>query len=224
MNFRHLMTSLFAGGAALALAATTLQAQTNYSGQKASGNLSVGVGFAGGASIAVDAPEGAKTLPMFAYRVSADGTYPLTPQISACLSLGLDSRGSVYGLAGNTDNQTQTRLNYFSIFPAVRFSAFVLGLNIGLPMGGTETTKIPGIPDHSATIDASSSDLSTMIAPTIGAVVNLMDEQVGWLGFTILADYPVNNINGGSSSFNTNLPSLRLGLTWQFAIPGTGLK
>jgi hypothetical protein len=242
MNIRPLVTTLFASGVALAMAATTLTAQTNYSDQKASGNLTIGAEFQPGISLSVDPPEGSTTGPLFAYRVGAASSYPLSSSVWAMLNLGLDSRGVNFLDANNSDNRTETRVNYFSIFPAFRFSAFILGVNFGLPLGGT-VTDVTSSSNHSTTLDASKDNLATMIEPRIGAVLPLIDEKGGWLGLTVMAGYTLNEIKtltddekaaqelakqlaqsfgADVPSFGkTNMVSFHLGLTYQFAIPGT---
>src|SRR5436853_4950377 len=71
-------------------------AQTDYSSMKATRSLTIGAGFAGGASLQTDAPTDQKVGIVFAYRATVDATYPLTPTIGVAMSLGLDSRGTKF--------------------------------------------------------------------------------------------------------------------------------
>jgi hypothetical protein len=205
-------------------------AQTDYR-TKATGMLSVGAGFAGGASLAIEPPDGFKNKPLFAWRLTADATYPLNPTVAAMLSIGLDSRGWRTHVHDEEDAFTDTRISYFTIFPAFRFSAFTLGVNIGFPMSATQTA--PDISGNEITEDFSETRMSpfngtlnTMIEPRLGVVIPVVDEDIGWLGLTLGGGIALDkafepNID---SDANFQMVSGHLGFTWQFGIKGTGRR
>jgi hypothetical protein len=217
-------TTIVLAAALLAAAVTNVSAQSDYSKRKASRSLTVGLGFAGGASLDThEPPEGTNVSPIFAWRGTVDATYPLTPVISTTLSFGLDSRGTKYYADADDEVYNVGRFTYFTLTPAFRFSAFYLGLNLGFPMSGTSTVK-QGSNASEQTADVSDATMEfyqTMIEPRIGAIIPLMDEESGWLGLTIIGGYQVNEI---IEKAENHYASLHLGLTWQFAIPGTKTK
>jgi hypothetical protein len=67
-----------------------------------------------------------------------------------------------------------------------------------------------------------------MIEPRIGLLIPVLDNQTGWLGVSAMVGYPLNRVtkpvevNGETFEDPHQLVSLQLGVTWQFAIPGTG--
>jgi hypothetical protein len=197
--------------------------------------LSVGLGFAGGISMTIDAPENWKLAPgNFAYRTGVDVSYPLTPSIGATLGLGLDSRATkLYWYSDKTLWESR-RVDYFSITPGFRFSSFFLGLNLGIPMGGARFWQnAADVGEQSIDLDNDADKLLVMIEPRVGVVVPVLDEEIGWLGLSFTAGYNLNNMSDridfmpGSArktTLGTQTLSAHLGLTWQFGIPGTGRK
>lgn len=225
--------SLRGVAAALALVAVSatspLSAQTDYSNRLASSQLTVGPGFALGASMILSPDDRFKISPIFSYHVGVDATYPLTPTIASTLSLGIESRGTQIYPDGASDAYVNTRVSYFHITPGFTFSAFYIGLNIGMPTGGSSETK-----DKSTDFSADAEEnLQTLIEPRVGVVIPVMDSQVGWLGITLTGGVSIDEfIDRGErpSSIdaddwgNFQNASLYLGSTFQFAIPGTGKR
>lgn len=230
MMFRTTLRSL-AALSTLVLTCAAASAQTDYSAHSATDGLTVGLSFSGGVTMTTDATENYKVAPVFSYKTGVDATYPLTNTIYATLGLGLDHRGGRYYWYRD-DAIWETRMvDYFSINPGIRFSAFYIGLNLGVPLGGTRTWQ-NGLDakENEFEIDSDVDDLNFMIEPQIGAMIPLLDEEIGWLGLLILAGYSVNDISGKTDFLpgqttvkpvSTQMPSLRMGITWQFGIPGT---
>jgi len=189
----------------------SVRGQTKYDKHAATRALTIGAGFAPGMSFVIY-PEETPEL-VFAYRGDLDVTYPLSSKISAALALGFDSRGY--------NNQ---RINYFSIMPGFTFSSLFLGVNFGLPMSGSYTYA-----DRTIELDDDALDrLNLIIEPRLGAVVPIVDDRTGWLGLTVSAGATVNEILEhsdvalpGREAPDYHMLSLHLGLTYQFAIPGT---
>src|SRR2546423_6328551 len=78
----------------LTFSAISLNAQSDYSHNRSTRMLTLGLQVAFGASMGTQAPTGSKIGPIFAYRITGEATYPLTPVIATSLGFGLDSRGS----------------------------------------------------------------------------------------------------------------------------------
>jgi hypothetical protein len=231
--FSH--TVVLAAAALFALGATSqLHAQTDYSSRGATQFLTVGPGFAGGASLHFAAREGTKLGPLFAYRITAEGGYPLGGAIRAQLGLGWDSRGIKERSPDNTEVYTKTRVNYFALTPGVGLSAFYLGLNIGFPMSGSVSVK--GGPnaeeDTQDMSDAAFEFIEVLLEPRIGATVNVFEERSSWLALTIIGGISLNELmdrgtlpsSGADGIGDYHLATLQLGLSYQFSIPGTAAR
>jgi hypothetical protein len=211
--------------------ASPLYAQSDYSNRMGSSHLTIGPGVAFGASMAVDASEGSKIKPIFAWHGGVDASYPLTPTIGTTLSLGLESRGTEVHPYNASESYADTRIQYFSINPGFTFSAFYLGINFALPLSGSTTYPAPvGTREFS---ESDENKMNTLIEPRIGAIIPVMDSMIGWLAITLTAGISLDEFMdrgekpaGMDSDVwgNYQNMSLYLGTTFQLAIPGTGKK
>jgi hypothetical protein len=232
MNLSTRATALLATAVLFAATlAPALHAQ-GYSGRYATAGLTVGADFAGGASLIVQPPDGQKLGPIFAWRAGVDATYPLTPVISAGLGLGIDSRGTELRDIDNSEHYRITRVSYFTITPSFNFNAFSIGLNMGIPMGGSNTTKL-GLLATEVTSDMSSDEFDRvefMLEPRIGTSVVLLDDDNGALTMTLSGGYTLSTLQdlGNAASLDAfgdyHMASLHLGLSYQLAIPHTRRK
>jgi hypothetical protein len=205
---------------------SALHAQTDYSARKASSRLSIGAGVALGVAlpVGVSFADSSDAAPGLAYRFGVDIHYPLTRSFAAFLSVGLDSRGLGRRPPGKNDNLIY-RGSYFFIEPGVSFSAFRLSVNIGLPTGLSEPQE--GATGVAETRSYPGDHLHTLIEPRVGGLLILMDTKDSWLGLTIGAGFALNKFYADQFATEDNISSAKnfsahLGLTYQFAIPGTG--
>ncbi len=221
MTRRWHARSLALGVLAVCLPAMTATAQTNYGKRKATRQLTLGAAFGVGASMILSPPPGAKVKPIFAWRGTAEASYPLTETVGTALGLGLDSRGYSLHPDGAPEDYVDTRITYFTFTPGFTFSAFYIGMNIAMPMSGTASSEAA----TSDISDAEMDNFTTLLEPRVGAIIPLMDEETGWMGLTILGGASLNemvdraDVSGDESDYH--MVSLHLGLTYQFAIPGT---
>ncbi len=201
-------------------------AQTDYSNRLATSSLTVGASTLFGASMIIDPPQGSKVSPIFSYKISADATFPLTPVITAGLGLGYESRGMKIRNESNSDIYNITRVGYFSIFPGFGFSAFRIGLNMGIPMGGTNSVKLGtgGTETVTEMATAQTDSLEFLLEPRIGATVVLLEDKTGWLGLVISAGYSLNELRSTGGIGDFHMVSGLIGVTYQFTIPGTKRK
>jgi hypothetical protein len=193
--------------------------------------LTVGLSFTPGAAISLEAPELWKIGPIFAWRAGVDALYPLTPVISASLGFGLDHRGTALRWHNDKTMWEERFVDYFHITPGFQFSSFWMGISFGFPSGGVRRWQnFSDGPEQSTELDTDVNKLATMIEPRIGAVVPIMDEEIGWLGLTVGAGYNLSDISESKTflpgafekqNVGSQTVSLHLGVTWQFAIPGT---
>lgn len=230
MNFRY-AARLLAACTCMLLGASVIVTAQPEPEPLATEGLSIGLGYAGGASLAIDPPTNWKVSPIYSYRFGVDASYPLTPTISAWLGLGMDSRGgNYYWYLDKTVWETR-RVRYFSMNPGFRISALFLGLNIGIPLSGDkEWQNGPDAKINTAELDTDADMLNTMIEPQIGAVIPLYAQKLGWFGLTIIAGYNVSDLSDRTTFFpgedpqkpvGSATPTLRLGLTGQIGIPNT---
>ena len=216
--------------ALVAISATSpLYAQSDYSARPGSSHLTIGPGVALGASMALDAMEGSKIKPIFAYHAGVDATYPLSPNIASTLSLGIESRGTQIHPHNASQAYQNTRISYFHLTPGFTFSSFYIGLNVALPTGGSiETSET-----STDMTEAAEDKLETLIEPRVGVIIPIMDSIIGWMGITLTGGISLDEyIDRGERSDdqdsdaygNFQNASLYLGTTFQFAIPGTGRR
>lgn len=184
--------------------------------------LTVGAGFAPGVSMTLEPEDGQKISPAFAWRLTADATYPLSPTVAAMLSFGLDSRASAVFPNDHSEDKATTHISYFVLNPAFKFSVFSIGLNLGFPLSASTTFHDVSVDANDATMDL----VNTMVEPRIAFIIPLMDEEIGWLGLTIGAGITLDDYfkRPANSKANLQMVAAHLGLTWQFGIKGTGRR
>ncbi|MEO5931317.1 MAG: hypothetical protein ABIR47_15395 [Candidatus Kapaibacterium sp.] len=213
------------------LPAPQLSAQATFAGRNASAGLTVGASFEGGASMIIQPPKGSKVGPIFAYRFGADATYALTPVVSAGLGLGLDSRGTKLRGLDNSDYNSISHLSYFSIYPSFGFGVFRVGINMGVPLGGSTVTNTPS---SSSTTDLTADEFSKvefLLEPRIGAVIPLLDDDTGVLALSIMGGFSLNemsdrgSVSGASDIIGDfHMVAGHIGLSYQLGIEGTRKK
>ena len=197
----------------------SVQAQTFSGDRNARAGLTIGPGFATGASMILDSPSGYKIKPVFAWTGEVSTTYPLTDVISSGLSLGIHSRGTRVHHFQNENIYSDTRVLFFTLYPNFTFSGFNLGFNLGLPLSGTETAYT------GASSDLSSNLLNTMAELRFGGTIPIADDELGWLSVTILGGYSFSKLVDYPDIVETfgdwrNI-SLQAGFRFEFLIPGT---
>lgn len=194
--------------------------------------LSIGLGYSTGATMSLDPAINWKVLPSITYRVGVDATYPITDIIGATFGLGLDKRALEFRWFMDPGVWERRSVNYFTVSPGVKFSAFHLGLNVGFPMSGTRTWQNGADARKNAQdLDPTADTLNVLLEPHIGAIIPIVDRDFAWFGLTIQAGYALNNMSErfifspgqevGGQYRSTQTVTFRLGVTGQFAIPGT---
>jgi hypothetical protein len=231
MDLRTIARSFAVGALVLAGAMTNVSAQTDYAEHKATEALSIGLGYSGGLSLAIDQATNYKIATIYSDRFGLDASYPLSNNIAASLGLGIDNRGGKYYWYLDNTVWEIRKVRYFSINPGVRISAFYLGLNLGIPLSGVKLWQNGAdAKTNTLDLDPDLDKLNLMVEPQLGAMITLVNEKMAWLGLSIVAGYNLNNLSDKTTQFpgedaskpiSSNVPSLRIGLTGQFAIPGT---
>lgn len=207
--------------AALLLGCAAATAQTNYSENTASTQLTVGAGAAFGVAVPVGSLDSIfEPAPGVAFRVGANLRYPIDRTIGLQINAGFDSR-SVGKKVGEELDARNYRFNYFFIEPGVSISAFRVSLNVGLPLSGSE----PGETPDSESLQVQSTQMEMLLEPRVGATLVLMDDQMAWLGLTVDAGVHLNQLYKNADALVPgDIPATRpftahIGLTYQFAIP-----
>jgi hypothetical protein len=221
--------ALLLGGPARAFAQEP--AASESSKPQATRLLSIGAGFAGGSSMLLDPAENWKVSPVFAWRLTVDANYPFNDVVAAALSLGLDRRGGEFYWYDDKTVTERRMVNYFTITPGVNLKGFVLGLNIGVPMGGSRTYRNGDESvERTVELDAKVDKLLVLIEPRLSGMIPVLDTELGWLGVTVGAGYALSDMSERldfspgetpGKTFSTASASAHIGLTWQFGIPGT---
>ncbi len=218
--------------AILVLAISSARGQTDYSARKATSRLTIGVGASLGIAVGTGTIDSTlEAAPGVAYRFGLNAQYPVNRVIGILLAAGLEGRS----VGVKVNEQLDTRVysaRYLYIEPAMSWSSFKLGVNIGLPMGGTEPVNTPYDSAFSETTrDMADKALGMIIEPRLGASLVLIEERGWWLGLTIDVGLPITSFYDESYRASTaglmeeDIPNTRLlnghlGLTYQFAIPG----
>lgn len=194
--------------------------------------LSIGAGFAGGASMLLNPATNWKVSPVFAYRATLDFSYPLSNVVGVALSFGFDRRGGEFYWYEDKSLVERRMVNYMAITPSVNLRGILIGLNLGFPMGGSRTYQNGGdATERTLELDADKDKLLMIVEPRLTGVVPLIEDEFGWLGLTIGAGYNFGDMSermdfapgsDPSKTLTGESASAHIGLTWQFAIPGTG--
>jgi hypothetical protein len=174
-------------------------------------------------------PDGAKTDIHVAYTFGILGDYAFNKDFGFALGLGYESRGVYFKAQGASTPNVDMAAGFFSIQPSLKFKAFLLGVNIGLPMSGT-AKYTSDLLNTTSTIGSDS--LGTIIDIRAAALLPLVENDKGNLDFYIQASYCVSDFFGkngvilwGIQSDPTKpitkspVPTLQLGLTYLFS-PG----
>ncbi|MBK9247685.1 MAG: hypothetical protein IPM69_06115 [Ignavibacteria bacterium] len=115
----------------------------------------------------------------------------------------------------NDDNTFVSSGNYFSIAPNINFSGFMLGMNVGIPVG-TSVSNLSG------TLEATSSTtdgMATIIDFRLGGMIPLMHDATGRLNFIVMGGYMVTGMDSDDTSeFNPKAASLMIGFNYLFSI------
>jgi len=219
--------------AALAVAGGVplLRAQGDLPYDKATSYLTIGPSFAGGASVSLEPPQGNKVAPSFGFRFGADMAYPLTSSIGGTFLLGYESRAVRLRSLEDPDVYSSSRVGYMAIMPGFQFGAFWIGMNFGLPLGGSVTRKAGQNADEISRdmTDTEYDKVDVTLEPRIGTVIRVHDDQNGWVGITLNGGLTLNeffdmgDVPSAARDIvgNYQTASMHLGLTYQFAIPGT---
>ena len=114
-------------------------------------------------------------------------------------------------VAATDDNTIITYSNYITLGPSINFGGFMVGANIGIPVGASMSNV-------SGSIKASASSTEGMAIITelrIGGMIPVMRNELGRLNFVVIGGYMINGMdNGYSSSYNPKAASLMMGFNF----------
>lgn len=200
---------------------TSLSARAqDFDDREARAGLTIGPGIQTGASMTLDSKQGYKIKPVFAYKLEAHATYPLTPIINAGLGLGYESRGTREHVFDRSDIWQDYRVGYFTINPSFSFSGVNMGFVFGFPVGG-------GITNYGgASFDFDESDdIPVMIDARLEGVIPIYDDEVGWLSLVFGGGYSLNELidypEGTELFGDWNHVSGHIGFRFEFLVPDT---
>ena len=167
---------------------------------------------------------GAKTSMAFAFSAGADADFPVTQNFALNLGLAYDARGINFHQENADTNKVDYIFSYFEFRPELRFSGFMIGVGVGIPVywsdigGGTVTTFLPKL-----------SSMTTLFELRLGGSIPIVENDNGTLDFTVEGSYAFTNIvsNGPlpyydlsksppSSDNNGPLASAEIGIKYLF--------
>ena len=188
-------------------------------------DITLGPLFSAGAAVnAGTVADGAKTSSAFAFSAGADADFPLNQNIAFNLGLAYDARGINFHDQNADTNKVDYTFGYFEIRPELRFSGFLIGVGLGIPVSasatGGGTTKAPSI---------GSSAMNTLFELRLGGSIPVIETDNGVLDFTVEGAYAFTHIvsngplpyydsskNPPSSDNNGSLASAEIGVKYLF--------
>ncbi|HET9135907.1 MAG TPA: outer membrane beta-barrel protein [Candidatus Kapabacteria bacterium] len=174
-----------------------------------------------------EVPDGSKTDVHVAFTFGAMGALTFNPDWGVALALGYESRGMYFHEQAKDIPNQDFSINYLSIQPSLKFKSFLLGINIGVPMGGTaKVTNAFG----TSSADIPDSSMNTIIDIRAAGLLPIVENDMGNLDFYIQASYCISDAIGGGGFLtagqttgtpvtNSPLPTLQIGLAYLFS-PG----
>ena len=182
--------------------------------------ISVGpyLGLKGGVN-AAGVPQGIKNGFTFNSmpEIGVSGYYPFTKD--ANFGAGLDLSYSTNGfitekLAGwgwPSTAKTTHQYNYFAFSPYLYASGFIIGFDIGLPMGGTLTTN-----DNDENVD--SDDMSTLFSARVGGIITVYSNDFGRFNIYVIGSYALNGLakDDYSGDYNYHPGQMWVGFNYMF--------
>ncbi len=216
------IVAVLAGWVLIAAGADQAIAQTDYSARGATSRLSIGASVNPGFSVPIGSLDSTEEAALgFAFHAGINVTYPVSTDIRVFANAGFDTR-NLGAKKGDALEATIYNASYFYIEPGFAVSALRISLNIGLPMGASIS------PPEGESQELDSDVLETLIEPRIGALLVLIDDADYWLGLSVDGGFPVNKLFKEeyftpelSRVPETTPLSAHIGVTFQFAIPGT---
>jgi hypothetical protein len=173
-------------------------------------DIKIGPLFTGGASVnAGSVGNGSKTGDDFAWSLGADADFPITQNFSFNLTLAYDARGINFYDQALTSDVANYTFGYLAIRPELRFSDFLLGVGVGLPITASETNNVAINPQTPVT----TSSMNVLFEIRLGAAIPILQSSSGVLNFTIEGAYAFTQIVSKgplayySSSVNPAVPS-----------------
>jgi hypothetical protein len=186
-------------------------------------HLRVGPMFTAGASVnAGDIAQGWKTSPKFSYSIGALLDLPLTPNISADLTVGYNARSINFHDQANPDKRKYDyTFGYAVLQPEFRFSSFILGFGVGMPISGNED-YIPAVDAQPVSRSISAGSLGTLFEIRLGADIPIMESETGKLAvlihgaYALTKNYTTNSPFGSLTENNGPLATLQAGVCYLF--------
>jgi len=186
-------------------------------------HIRLGPMFTAGASVnAGDVADGWKTSPKFALSVGALGDIPLNPSISLDLTVGYNARSVNFHNQANPDkNKYDLTISYAVLQPEFRFSGFLLGFGVGIPVSGSyEYATDANVKTVSGSVVTG--DLATLFEIRLGADIPVVESESGKLvvlihgAYGLTKNYTATSPFGSLTENNGPLATLQAGFAYLF--------
>jgi len=182
-------------------------------------DLKAGPLFTGGGTVnAGDVAGGTKTSPCGAFSGGALFDFSYTSNVGFDLGVVYDARYINFHNAINTAAGVTYSFGYLALRPELRFSGFLIGVGLGLPVGTNAVGSGGAVSPSIAT-----RDMNALFEGRLGGTVELMQSDLGTLNFTAEASYafsrPIINswFNGADNTKNNGpLATLEVGINYLF--------
>ncbi len=137
---------------------------------------------------------GTKTSMAFAFSVGADADFPLNPNIALHLGVAYDARGVNFHEQNDANNKVDYTFGYFEFRPEFRFSGFLIGVGLGIPVSASATggglTKAPSL---------GASAMGTLFELRLGGEIPVIQTDNGTFYFTLEGSYAFTSIVSNSN-------------------------
>jgi hypothetical protein len=167
-------------------------------------DIKIGPLFSGGASVdAGTIGNGSKTGDEFAWSLGADADFPITQNFAFNLALAYDARGINFYNQATTSDVANYNFGYLVLRPEFRFSDFLIGVGVGLPISASETNNVAINPQTAVSTDS----MKVLFEIRIGAAVPILQSSSGVLNLTIEGAYAFTQIvsNGPLAYYSSNV-------------------
>ncbi len=173
---------------------------------------------AGAAANAGDVASGSKTSPGFAYTPGALLDFTYTRNVGFDLGVVYDARTINFHDQANSNLGVNYNFGYISLRPELRFSGFLIGVGLGLPVS-VSTTALGG----AATPNLKPGDVNALFEGRIGGIVELLRSDLGTLNFHVEGSYAFSKniesawFHGADATLNNGpLATAELGISYLF--------
>jgi hypothetical protein len=156
-------------------------------------DIKIGPFFSGGEAVSAGTvANGAKTSTAFAFSAGADADFPLNQNIAFNLGVAYDARGIGFYQQDNSSNKVSYNFSYLELRPEFRFSGFLLGVGVGLPVSASSSVGGNILPQTATPVGPSG--MNVLFEIRLGGAIPILQSSSGVLNLTLEGAYAFTQI------------------------------